>query len=313
MTIDYTALTAPFLDDDIEWKVERSFGDTVIVNAYVDQRAIIERLDAVVGAENWQTQTHRFPGGCDAGIGIRCEVLPNVHEWVWKWDGAGQRSMNGPQSEVHAPKAAVSDAMKRAAMQWGMGRHLWSLPEVKLKLSSEKPRGVQANRVIGHGKGQDRKYAVAPSIRELQPHLLTIEQMTAGLETPKQRRLARVDAVRVKMGWAHPRDVPAGEVPRIVLAFEAASAAWRMPSGGTVQVPEGRGERNPGACSDQRLKIASHRLVKWYTDGVLDERMEQYGQWVMSGYGKPSEEDQANPPEAPADSSEPEPEDPWSS
>lgn len=312
MTIDYVALTKPFLDEDVEWKVERIiYGTTYAINAYVDQRAIIERLDTVVGPDRWQTQVHRFPGGCDIGIGIYVSVELG---WVWKWDGAGQRIMKGPGSEVHAPKAAISDAMKRAAMQWGLGRHLWYLPDTKVDISADKrPTGVPKGRIVSHGKGPDTRYAVAPSIRELQPHLLTIEQMTAGLETPKQRRLARIDAVRVKMGWAHPRDVPAGEVPRIVLAFEAASAAWRMPSGGTVQVPEGKGERNPGACSDQRLKIASHRLVKWYNDGVLDERMEQYGQWVMSGYGKPSEEDQANPPEAPADSSESEPEDPWSS
>jgi hypothetical protein len=56
-------------------------------------------------------------------IGIKCG-----DEWVWKADGAGD-------SDIEAEKGALSDAFKRAAVRWGIGRYLYKLksPWVALK------------------------------------------------------------------------------------------------------------------------------------------------------------------------------------
>jgi len=56
-------------------------------------------------------------------IGILCGDT-----WVWKADGAGD-------SDVEAEKGALSDAFKRAAVRWGVGRYLYNLksPWVALK------------------------------------------------------------------------------------------------------------------------------------------------------------------------------------
>lgn len=46
-----------------------------------------------------------------------------VPEWVTKADGAGD-------SDVEAEKGAISDALKRAAVKWGIGRYLYDLGNI---------------------------------------------------------------------------------------------------------------------------------------------------------------------------------------
>lgn len=84
--------------------------------AYIDARDAAERLDQVVGPENWQDRY------VDAGNGATCcEVGIRVDgEWVWKSDGAGQTNMEGE-------KGQFSDAFKRACVRWGIGRYLYDV------------------------------------------------------------------------------------------------------------------------------------------------------------------------------------------
>lgn len=119
----WTRLKEPFRSADIEWRVGRS-GVTngkpwAMVLAYVTNRAIMDRLDEVLGPENWWNHFTASPaGGVLCGITIR---LPDGRE-VTKWDGAGA-------TEVEKEKGALSGAMKRAAVQVGIGRYLYDLPE----------------------------------------------------------------------------------------------------------------------------------------------------------------------------------------
>ena len=120
--IDWQKLTAPFPEEDIEWRIQSS-GETngkiwARVLAYVTNRAIMNRLDEVVGPENWKNDFREAPiGGVLCGISIRVDS-----EWITKWDGA-------ENTDIEAVKGGLSGAMKRAAVQWGMGRHLYELKE----------------------------------------------------------------------------------------------------------------------------------------------------------------------------------------
>src|SRR5690606_35602811 len=50
-----------------------------------------------------------------------CKLGINVDgAWVWKSDGAGD-------TQVEAEKGGISDAFKRAAVKWGIGRYLYDL------------------------------------------------------------------------------------------------------------------------------------------------------------------------------------------
>jgi len=109
-------LQEPFHPDDIEWRVgaTNSNKTTGIALPYVTNRAIMNRLDEVVGPFNWQNQFKEWKGNSQiCGVSIRFG-----EEWVTKWDGADD-------SEYDAVKGGLSDAMKRAGYQWGIGRYLY--------------------------------------------------------------------------------------------------------------------------------------------------------------------------------------------
>jgi Uncharacterized protein conserved in bacteria len=123
----HTELLAPFEDKDIEWRLqwindEKTSGKAV---PYVTNRAIQYRLDTVVGFGNWKNEyTPWHSDGKKAsqicGISIYFE---DRKEWVTKYDGA-------EDSDIEPVKGGLSDSMKRAAVQWGIGRYLYGMDTV---------------------------------------------------------------------------------------------------------------------------------------------------------------------------------------
>jgi hypothetical protein len=131
-----TKLQEPFDFDDIEWRVQQaglypqpkgqSYGWAMAL-AYVNNRAIQERLDMVFGIAGWQNEYQPLP---DGGIvcGLKCKI---GDEWIIKFDGADKTA-------VEATKGGLSNAMKRAGSQWGIGRYLYSLEGKFVNLYKEK-------------------------------------------------------------------------------------------------------------------------------------------------------------------------------
>ncbi|MEW8193666.1 MAG: Rad52/Rad22 family DNA repair protein [Candidatus Thiodiazotropha sp.] len=89
-----------------------------IALAYIDARDVMDRLDEVVGNEHWQdsySETSRGRVICTLKINF-----PGIG-WIAKSDGAGDTGTEGE-------KGAISDAFKRAAVKFGIGRYLYSFP-----------------------------------------------------------------------------------------------------------------------------------------------------------------------------------------
>lgn len=117
-------LHKPFPAAEIEWRVGSTAPDKTsgLALAYLTARHVMDRLDAVCGSENWQDR-YEFHGPrtvCYLSIRIG-------DEWVTKADGAGD-------SDVEAEKGAISDALKRAAVKWGIGRYLYDLGNIWVDL-----------------------------------------------------------------------------------------------------------------------------------------------------------------------------------
>jgi hypothetical protein len=115
--MNLTDLHKPFPPSEIEWRVGSTNGDKTqgLALAYLTARHVMERLDEVCGAANWQDR-YEFHGTRTV-----CYLSIRVgDEWVTKADGAGD-------SDVEAEKGAISDALKRAAVKWGIGRYLYDL------------------------------------------------------------------------------------------------------------------------------------------------------------------------------------------
>lgn len=117
-------LHKPFPAAEIEWRVGSTNGDKTsgLALAYLTARHVMDRLDAVCGSENWQDR-YEFHGPRTV-----CYLSIRVgNEWVTKADGAGD-------SDVEAEKGAISDALKRAAVKWGIGRYLYDLGNIWVDL-----------------------------------------------------------------------------------------------------------------------------------------------------------------------------------
>jgi len=114
------ALQAPFPPSEVQWKVQTRSKDRKrgLAVAYVDARAVLNRLDEAVGPEGWY-DTYEVLADRDTEDGrhveVRCRltILGITKEDVGEGDSL---------------KAAFSDALKRAAVKFGVGRYLYSLP-----------------------------------------------------------------------------------------------------------------------------------------------------------------------------------------
>jgi hypothetical protein len=93
-----------------------------IALAYIDARDVMKRLDDVCG-DDWQVR-YPFKGCCEVGIKIN-------DEWIWRSNGAGE-------TDVEGEKGMYSDAFKRAAVLWGVGRYLYYLPNTWCDLKNGK-------------------------------------------------------------------------------------------------------------------------------------------------------------------------------
>ena len=120
-------LQEPFPESDIEWRVGSTSRDKTkgLALAYVTNRAIQQRLDDVFGIDGWQNS---FKPWRDRSQICTISVWDDEKkEWISKEDGA-------ENTDFEPTKGGLSDAMKRCAVQWGIGRYLYKLPPMWVSL-----------------------------------------------------------------------------------------------------------------------------------------------------------------------------------
>jgi hypothetical protein len=113
------ALLAPFPAEMVGWKAQATTrdGSRAMAVAFIDARAVADRLDETVGPQNWcdgyiVLGEQRTTNGPEIVVACRLTVLGVTKEDV----GTGEDY-----------KAAYSDAFKRAGVRHGIGRYLYSL------------------------------------------------------------------------------------------------------------------------------------------------------------------------------------------
>jgi hypothetical protein len=115
------ALAAPFDPREVRFRAGPVRGGKALALAYVDARAVQDRLDEVLGVTGWQDEYECLPDG-SVVCRLRLKLGPG---WITKADvgGASDQPDQGDRR-----KAALSDALKRAAVKFGIGRYLYRLP-----------------------------------------------------------------------------------------------------------------------------------------------------------------------------------------
>ena len=121
--MDLHRLSLPFPRAAIHWRVqgkpfERDGKHSAMALAYLDARDVMNRLDDVCGPDRWQSHFEETAKGR-----VICKLSIDASgngDWVTKSDGAGD-------TDVEGEKGGISDALKRAAVSWGIGRYLYRL------------------------------------------------------------------------------------------------------------------------------------------------------------------------------------------
>ncbi len=114
----YEKLKEKFAESDIEYRIGALNSDKTkgLALAYVSARAIQNRLDEVVGFENWKVSYREIQGGFLCTLSIKIN-----DEWISKEDGAG---ITGGYESI---KGGISNAFKRVASSgFGIGRYLYN-------------------------------------------------------------------------------------------------------------------------------------------------------------------------------------------
>lgn len=148
------ALAAPFDGSEVKFKPQAVSGNRALALPYVDARVIQDRLDEVLGVMGWQDSYECLP---DGAVVCRLRIRLGT-EWITKEDVGGQSEQ---PDEGDRRKAAFSDALKRAAVKFGIGRYLYRQKPQWCDYDPQKRQFVTPPRLPG--QATPRKAAPVPA------------------------------------------------------------------------------------------------------------------------------------------------------
>lgn len=213
----FKKLSDPLPPNKVSWRVgqiTKNDKNKASALCYIDARDVMERLDEVVGPECWTDSYCETPKGR-----VICTISIKVNdEWVSKSDAAGDTA-------VEAEKGAISDAFKRAAVKWGIGRYLYDVPmqwvavdDYKKILKSEFPKLERAlpGSKIADGQDDDAPPSAGKDDSDWPAYIETFKGdfISAGSylraqeywgsqsKTLKELKLARPQAYSALVAWA---------------------------------------------------------------------------------------------------------------
>lgn len=117
----FRALRANEIDVRVQQFKEGSYVNLLL---YKDARCDMNILDETVGHLNWKREHSRDNANCTVSIWDESKM-----QWVSKED-------TGTESYTEKEKGLASDSFKRACFNWGLGRELYTAPEIKIFLKN---------------------------------------------------------------------------------------------------------------------------------------------------------------------------------
>lgn len=147
-----------------QWRVQsKTKTGKVMCSAYIDARDVMNRLDEVCVWEVFYREQGDF---------VSATIRIHTDEGAFDRSDWGNRLENDPQDQMYgqAMKSAASDAFKRAAVAWGVGRFIYEIDMVFLPCDQYgSPLDAQGNKIFDLTKhinnmksGQQRQSAPAP-------------------------------------------------------------------------------------------------------------------------------------------------------
>lgn len=106
--------------EEIECRVNQIQGNWCSLLLYKDARCDMNILDETVGDLNWKRDHKELKGNIYCGVSIYDDAKK---EWITKWDA-------GAETYTEKEKGEASDSFKRACVNFGIGRELYTSPSI---------------------------------------------------------------------------------------------------------------------------------------------------------------------------------------
>jgi hypothetical protein len=243
-----TALAAPFEPKDVKFKPQMVKNNRCLAMAYIDARLIQDRLDDVLGAENWEDAYKLLPDGS-----VMCRLRVKLGDrWITKTDVGSPSEQPDSGDRL---KAAVSDALKRAAVKYGIGRYLYRLPAAWVDYDPVKKQIVQPPQLPAFA--QPKKAQAQPAKSAPSGFVTTEKKEPAKVATPQAAKTepAKVEHPKIEQPKA---EAPKPEVPKTEpMKPDAAKLDATKPTG----LPA-NGQELHRRLQDYDAKLAAQKLCQ---------------------------------------------------
>lgn len=118
--------------DEIDVRVGQVGDGWVSLLLYKDARVDMAMLDEKFGPANWQRKHYEVKGNLFCSVGVYDQ---DRDQWVWKDDC-------GTESRTEKQKGEASDSFKRAGVNWGIGRELYTAPFIYINIPTKDKKPV---------------------------------------------------------------------------------------------------------------------------------------------------------------------------
>jgi hypothetical protein len=226
------ALSAPFDPREIKFKPQSVKNNRALAMAYIDARLIQDRLDRVLGMENWQDKYDILP---DGSVMCRLRLKLGAH-WVTKTDVGSPSEQPDSGDRL---KAAFSDALKRAAVKFGIGRYLYRLPAQWVDYDQARKQFTQTPQLPAFALPRQEKklppQVEAPPVSEPKstrekPRAAELAQPAPPAEKPVAEKPVAEKPLVKGIGGSHHNALPANgqELHRRLQDYDAKLAAQKV-------------------------------------------------------------------------------------
>lgn len=237
--IDWDAIHAGLIAEFPPEDIKQREGAGGLMFDYIDSRAVQDRLDAVVGPQHWSdAYTLILP----ESLAVECTLT--IHGISKSDVGYPNSAADAGNPKAEPLKASYSDALKRSAVQWGIGRFLYSRPPARAGQSSTARPATRS----GSGGGiSDKQWEFIVTLcGQTNERIPPREGMTP---TDASREIDRLKAL--KLGGP-----PAG-------SDEASDTDTPAPTGAPPQVRDRRAQGNRMSQACVRLAAARDQGEGW--------------------------------------------------
>lgn len=130
----------------IEVRVSQISDKSCSLLLYKDARVDMNMLDrhTDIGPDKWQDKYYECKGNLYCSVGIK-----RYDEWIWKDDC-------GVESYTEKQKGEASDAFKRACFRWGIGRELYTAPQIRFWVSDKQGNQLCNIKEVTRGNGEKK-------------------------------------------------------------------------------------------------------------------------------------------------------------